>query len=195
MPHWRPRHKFAVRRLCARRACSPLVARAGRRRRGRHGRRRVRAAAAAAREGEDRATARRSRRATRPRASSGVIEAANRIVGKPYKYGGGHAVTRAALDRGYDCSGTVSLRAARRPLPAARRSTPARFMSWGRARPGQVDHRLRPRRPRLHGGRRPAARHQHARRGRSRALAAAARAGASRCAARAASTPATRSGY
>jgi hypothetical protein len=34
-----------------------------------------------------------------------AIEAANRIVGKPYRYGGGHAKVE---DRGYDCSGTVS---------------------------------------------------------------------------------------
>jgi cell wall-associated NlpC family hydrolase len=34
-----------------------------------------------------------------------VIEAANRIVGKPYRYGGGHGKWE---DSGYDCSGSVS---------------------------------------------------------------------------------------
>ena len=34
-----------------------------------------------------------------------AIAAANRIVGKPYRYGGGHGTWE---DRGYDCSGTVS---------------------------------------------------------------------------------------
>jgi cell wall-associated NlpC family hydrolase len=34
-----------------------------------------------------------------------VIAAANRIVGKPYKYGGGHGNWE---DSGYDCSGSVS---------------------------------------------------------------------------------------
>ncbi len=34
-----------------------------------------------------------------------AIWAANEIVGKPYKYGGGHARVK---DSGYDCSGTVS---------------------------------------------------------------------------------------
>jgi hypothetical protein len=34
-----------------------------------------------------------------------AIDAANRIVTKPYRYGGGHARWE---DRGYDCSGTVS---------------------------------------------------------------------------------------
>jgi peptidoglycan hydrolase-like protein with peptidoglycan-binding domain len=34
-----------------------------------------------------------------------AIDAANRIVGKPYKYGGGHGHWE---DSGYDCSGTVS---------------------------------------------------------------------------------------
>ena len=40
-----------------------------------------------------------------PRRVKLAIEAANEIVGKPYRYGGGHASVR---DRGYDCSGTVS---------------------------------------------------------------------------------------
>lgn len=34
-----------------------------------------------------------------------LIRAANEIVGKPYKWGGGHARLR---DKGYDCSGAVS---------------------------------------------------------------------------------------
>ena len=34
-----------------------------------------------------------------------AITSANRIVGKPYRYGGGHATVE---DDGYDCSGTVS---------------------------------------------------------------------------------------
>src|SRR5215207_10602853 len=34
-----------------------------------------------------------------------AINAANKIVGKPYKYGGGHGKIE---DSGYDCSGTVS---------------------------------------------------------------------------------------
>lgn len=34
-----------------------------------------------------------------------IIAAANRIIGRPYKWGGGHA---RLADRGYDCSGTVS---------------------------------------------------------------------------------------
>jgi hypothetical protein len=34
-----------------------------------------------------------------------LIAAMNRIVGKPYKWGGGHA---RIVDRGYDCSGAVS---------------------------------------------------------------------------------------
>ncbi len=40
-----------------------------------------------------------------PRRVKKAIEAANEIVDKPYKYGGGHA---SVEDRGYDCSGTVS---------------------------------------------------------------------------------------
>jgi peptidoglycan hydrolase-like protein with peptidoglycan-binding domain len=40
-----------------------------------------------------------------PPAVQAAIDAGNRIVGKPYKYGGGHGQWE---DSGYDCSGTVS---------------------------------------------------------------------------------------
>ena len=40
-----------------------------------------------------------------PKRIRAIIAAANRIVGKPYKWGGGHA---KVFDRGYDCSGAVS---------------------------------------------------------------------------------------
>ena len=40
-----------------------------------------------------------------PKSVRAILAAANRIVGKPYKWGGGHAKLD---DRGYDCSGTVS---------------------------------------------------------------------------------------
>ncbi|MGH2946747.1 MAG: peptidoglycan-binding protein [Solirubrobacteraceae bacterium] len=40
-----------------------------------------------------------------PEEVKAAIEAANRIVGKPYKYGGGHARWE---DSGYDCSGAMS---------------------------------------------------------------------------------------
>lgn len=55
-----------------------------------------------------------------------AIWAANRIIGKPYRYGGGHARFR---DSGYDCSGTVSYalrggRLLKSPLDSSS------FMSW-----------------------------------------------------------------
>ena len=40
-----------------------------------------------------------------PAAVKRAIAAGNRLQGKPYKWGGGHA---RELDSGYDCSGTVS---------------------------------------------------------------------------------------
>jgi hypothetical protein len=43
--------------------------------------------------------------ASSPPAVSATIEAGNRIVGKPYKYGGGHGRWE---DSGYDCSGSMS---------------------------------------------------------------------------------------
>jgi cell wall-associated NlpC family hydrolase len=62
-----------------------------------------------------------------------AIEAANRIIGKPYKYGGGHAKVE---DRGYDCSGTVSYallgaKLLKSPLDSSS------FMRWGEAGEGQ----------------------------------------------------------
>jgi hypothetical protein len=45
--------------------------------------------------------------AAAPDAVKQAIWAANSIIGRPYRYGGGHA--RGFVDRGYDCSGTVSV--------------------------------------------------------------------------------------
>src|SRR3954453_17328824 len=43
-----------------------------------------------------------------PRRVKRVITAANRLIGKPYRYGGGHKPFSRILDGGYDCSGSVS---------------------------------------------------------------------------------------
>ena len=61
-----------------------------------------------------------------------AIAAANRIVGKPYKWGGGHAKVE---DSGYDCSGTISYAL----IGAKLLKTPLNssgFMSWGKSGPG-----------------------------------------------------------
>ena len=73
--------------------------------------------------------------ASAPRRVRRVIEAANRLVEKPYIYGGGHRPFSSRLDRGYDCSGAVSYalyggRFLRSPLPSGA------LMSWGRRGPG-----------------------------------------------------------
>ena len=73
-----------------------------------------------------------------------AIAAANLIVRKPYVYGGGHkpypsgqrAMITSNLDRGYDCSGTVSFalyggRFLKSPLDSSS------FMSWGRPGKGR----------------------------------------------------------
>jgi hypothetical protein len=66
-----------------------------------------------------------------------VIAAANRLVKKPYIYGGGHQpFVRGKLDTGYDCSGAVSYalyggRFLRSPLPSGS------MMKWGDPGPGQ----------------------------------------------------------
>jgi hypothetical protein len=77
--------------------------------------------------------------ASAPRRVKRVIKAANRIVNKPYRYGGGHKAYRSGirgLDRGYDCSGAVSYalyggRFLRSPLPSGA------LMDWGRRGPGR----------------------------------------------------------
>ncbi len=61
-----------------------------------------------------------------------AIWAANKLIGKPYRYGGGHARFN---DTGYDCSGTVSfaLKGAgtlKSPLDSGS------FMNWGEAGAG-----------------------------------------------------------
>jgi hypothetical protein len=68
-----------------------------------------------------------------PRRVKKAIEAANEIVDKPYRYGGGHA---SVEDRGYDCSGTVSYaligaNLLKSPLDSGS------FMSWARKGKGK----------------------------------------------------------
>ena len=84
-----------------------------------------------------------------------AIVAANRVVGKPYRWGGGHARVE---DDGYDCSGTVSyaLMGAgllRGPLDSTG------LKRFGQAGSGGVDHDLRERRPHVRRDRRPAPGH------------------------------------
>jgi hypothetical protein len=74
--------------------------------------------------------------ASAPRKVKRVIEAANRLVEKPYIYGGGHKPFSSLLDRGYDCSGAVSYalyggRFLRSPLPSGA------LMEWGEDGPGE----------------------------------------------------------
>ncbi len=85
--------------------------------------------------------------ASAPPRVKAVIEAGNQIIGKPYRYGGGHrpftarsvrgrSARRVRLDSGYDCSGSVSHalyggRFLRTPLASGD------LMSWGDDGPGQ----------------------------------------------------------
>ena len=62
-----------------------------------------------------------------------VIAAANQIVGKPYRYGGGHGDWD---DSGYDCSGSESFALHGADL-VSRPMNSSEFMSWGEAGPGQ----------------------------------------------------------
>jgi hypothetical protein len=71
--------------------------------------------------------------ASAPPRVKAVIEAANRIRNKPYRYGGGHG---SFEDTGYDCSGSVSyaLRGGRflsSPLPSSG------FYGWGKSGVGK----------------------------------------------------------
>lgn len=62
-----------------------------------------------------------------------LISAANQIVGKPYKWGGGHAKLK---DRGYDCSGTVSYALIRSGLLSSPLVSGG-FAKWGRSGAGK----------------------------------------------------------
>ena len=62
-----------------------------------------------------------------------AIWSANEIVGKPYKYGGGHARVK---DSGYDCSGTVSYALLGGGLLDGTPLDSSSFMKWGDAGPG-----------------------------------------------------------
>ena len=63
-----------------------------------------------------------------------AIAAANKIVGKPYRYGGGHARVE---DSGYDCSGTVSYALLGGGLMKGPPLDSGSFMRWGKAGPGE----------------------------------------------------------
>ena len=71
--------------------------------------------------------------ASAPDVVKAVIAAANRIVHKPYKYGGGHGRWE---DTGYDCSGSVSYALHGAGL-LPRALTSWEFSSWGAAGPGR----------------------------------------------------------
>jgi cell wall-associated NlpC family hydrolase len=70
--------------------------------------------------------------ASAPEQVKAAIAAANRIVGKPYKYGGGHAQWE---DSGYDCSGSMSYVLHGAGLLRQSR-TSGGFMTYGFAGPG-----------------------------------------------------------
>ena len=77
-------------------------------------------------------TASRSRPASAPQQVKAAIAAANRIVGKPYKYGGGHGRWE---DSGYDCSGSMSYALHGAGL-LNRALTSGDFTRWGSAGKG-----------------------------------------------------------
>ena len=85
-----------------------------------------------------------------------MIAAANEIVGKPYKYGGGHGDWE---DSGYDCSGSESYALHGAGL-VSRPLNSTEFMSWGEAGRRAVDHQLCQQRALIPRGRRPAFRHR-----------------------------------
>lgn len=62
-----------------------------------------------------------------------AIASANRIIGKPYRYGGGHARVE---DSGYDCSGTISYALIGAELMKSPLDSGS-FMRWGEAGPGE----------------------------------------------------------
>jgi hypothetical protein len=68
-----------------------------------------------------------------PPAVVNAINAANKIVRMPYRYGGGH---KSFKDSAYDCSGSVSFALAGAGLMTSP-LVAAQFMHWGAAGPGR----------------------------------------------------------
>lgn len=68
-----------------------------------------------------------------PKRVRALISAANQVVGKPYKWGGGHA---RLVDRGYDCSGAVSYPLIRTGMLRAPLVS-GRLARWGSAGAGR----------------------------------------------------------
>jgi hypothetical protein len=69
-----------------------------------------------------------------PDAVKRAIWAVNAIIGRPYRYGGGHG--RGFVDRGYDCSGTVSVALHGADLLDSPLDSSS-FMRWGSAGAGE----------------------------------------------------------
>ena len=63
-----------------------------------------------------------------------AINGANKIVGKPYKYGGGHG---SLEDSGYDCSGTLSYALNGGGLLGGSPLDSSSFMRWGKKGKGK----------------------------------------------------------
>jgi hypothetical protein len=72
--------------------------------------------------------------AAAPDAVKQAIWAANKIIGRPYRFGGGHA--RGFVDRGYDCSGSVSVALHGAGVLDSPLDSGA-FLRWGAAGAGQ----------------------------------------------------------
>ncbi len=68
-----------------------------------------------------------------PEAVKQVIWAGNRIIGMPYRYGGGHG---SFTDTGYDCSGTISFALRGAGLVGRPRDSTG-FFGFGQAGPGR----------------------------------------------------------
>jgi hypothetical protein len=71
--------------------------------------------------------------ATSPAAVQAAILRANDIIGRPYRWGGGH---RSFTARGYDCSGTVSYALHGGGLLSSPLDSSS-FLRWGDSGPGQ----------------------------------------------------------
>ena len=89
-----------------------------------------------------------------------AIAAGNQIIQKPYLYGGGHGQPLTTIASSYDCSSSTSFVLHGAGVFGDWPADSTELESYGQPGPGELDHRVRELRPRVHPDRRDRAGHR-----------------------------------